>query len=355
MEDQKPYVKNAVTELIDSKTDPDSPRLAGFLIDMFCTPMIDVADEFGLPTYVFYTSGAGFLGFMFHLQSLHDNENVDTTEFAKTPNIELPISSFVNPVPASVFPGVVLDKTSVASMMMHTRDIRNRTKGILVNTFMELEYHAIQSLSDAKSKFPPLYPVGPILNLNRVESDRKSDVIEWLEGQPHSSVLFLCFGSMGSFNEPQIKEIAIALEQSGVRFLWSLRRPPSKDKMVMNGDCDVRKRVKEMSGKSRTVLVEGGSSHSSLQNWINVELKLSVEIKLDYRTGFYTGADDEDVIVTAQEIETGIRKLMEAGSDVRKRVKEISEKSKQAFMDGGSSYSSLRSFIETVIESLPSI
>lgn len=73
MEDQKPCVKRAVAELFRSKsTRPDSPRLAGFLVDMFCTAMIDVADEFGLPAYVFYTSGAGFLGFMFHFLSLHD-------------------------------------------------------------------------------------------------------------------------------------------------------------------------------------------------------------------------------------------------------------------------------------------
>lgn len=42
--------------------------------------------------------------------------------------------------------------------------------------------------------------------------------------------LFLYFGSMGCFSGDQLKEIASALEHSGCRFLWSLRRPPPKGK-----------------------------------------------------------------------------------------------------------------------------
>ncbi|RVW13082.1 UDP-glycosyltransferase 71A15 [Vitis vinifera] len=37
---------------------------------------------------------------------------------------------------------------------------------------------------------------------------------------------------MGSFGADQIKEIAHALEHSGHRFLWSLRQPPQKGKMI---------------------------------------------------------------------------------------------------------------------------
>ncbi|KAK5773446.1 hypothetical protein PVK06_049752 [Gossypium arboreum] len=46
--------------------------------------------------------------------------------------------------------------------------------------------------------------------------------MKWLDEQPQSSVIFLCFGSFGRFLAPQVKEIALGLEQSGYRFLWSL-------------------------------------------------------------------------------------------------------------------------------------
>ncbi|CAB4274022.1 unnamed protein product [Prunus armeniaca] len=55
------------------------------------------------------------------------------------------------------------------------------------------------------------------------------------------------------------------------------------------------------------------------------ELGLAVAIKMDYRR-------DTQVVVIAEEIQRGIREVMEHDSDVRKRVKEMSEKSKKALI-----------------------
>ncbi|PQQ16071.1 putative UDP-glucose flavonoid 3-O-glucosyltransferase 3 [Prunus yedoensis var. nudiflora] len=71
------------------------------------------------------------------------------------------------------------------------------------------------------------------------------------------------------------------------------------------------------------------------------ELGLAVAIKMDYRR-------DTQVVVSAEEIERGIREVMEYDSDVRKRVKEMSEKSKKALMEGGSSHSSLGHFLDQI-------
>ena len=64
------------------------------------------------------------------------------------------------------------------------------------------------------------------------------------------------------------------------------------------------------------------------------ELGLAVEVKMDYD-------NNKQVIVTAKEIERGIREVMDPNNEIRKNVKEIKEKSKKALMDGGSSHSSL--------------
>ena len=71
--------------------------------------MIDVADEFGVPSYIFYTSTAAFLGFNVHVQFLLDNEGLDLIRF-KNSGAELEIPSYVNPVPAKVFPSFMFDK-----------------------------------------------------------------------------------------------------------------------------------------------------------------------------------------------------------------------------------------------------
>ncbi|KAM1767997.1 hypothetical protein ACFX12_046020 [Malus domestica] len=248
---------------------------------------------------------------------------------------------------------------------------------------MELESHALHYL-DSGDKIPPVYPVGPLLNLKSSDEDKVSDVLRWLDDQPPFSVVFLCFGSMGSFGEAQVKEIACALEHSGHRFLWSLRRPPPKGKRAMPSDYEDLKTVLPEGFLDRTATVgkvigwapqaailghpaTGGfvshcgwnSTLESLWNGVPiaawpmyaeqnlnafqlvVELGLAVEIKMDYRR-------DNDVVVSAEDIERGIRQVMELDSDVRKRVKEMSEKSKKALVDGGSSYSSLGRFIDQI-------
>ncbi|WKA00103.1 hypothetical protein VitviT2T_018493 [Vitis vinifera] len=195
--------------------------------------MIDLADEFGVPSYLFFPPSAAFLGFLLHLRFLHDYEGLDINEF-KDSDAELEVSSFANSVPGKAFSSLMIDKESGGAEMLlhHTRRFRH-VKGILVNTVIELESHAIQSLSE--STVPVVYPVGPILN-TRKGSDRgqedASAIMSWLDDQPPSSVVFLCFGSMGSFGADQIKEIAHALEHSGHRFLWSLRQPPPKGKVI---------------------------------------------------------------------------------------------------------------------------
>ncbi|KAF2319833.1 hypothetical protein GH714_019518 [Hevea brasiliensis] len=48
----KPNVKEAVLKITQSESSVDSPRLAGLVLDMLCTPMIDVANDFGVPSYI---------------------------------------------------------------------------------------------------------------------------------------------------------------------------------------------------------------------------------------------------------------------------------------------------------------
>ncbi|MCI37726.1 UDP-glucose flavonoid 3-O-glucosyltransferase 3-like, partial [Trifolium medium] len=59
LEAQKTNVKQAVSNLT---TGEQHGHLAAFVVDMFCTNMIDIAKEFSVPAFVFFTSGVAFLG-----------------------------------------------------------------------------------------------------------------------------------------------------------------------------------------------------------------------------------------------------------------------------------------------------
>ncbi|KAI5677943.1 hypothetical protein M9H77_08893 [Catharanthus roseus] len=378
---QKKPVRYAVEKIAES----GKTRISGIIVDMFCTQIIDVANEFGIPSYVFFTSGAATLGLTLHLQNLRDEFSKDITEF-KDSDVQLSVPTFVNPVPAKVLPSILLDKTGGGSARFLNMAKRIReTKGILINTFLELESHALKSLSDDEN-IPPVYSVGPIINFTKKGNNQEEDlIIKWLDNQPISSVVFLCFGSMGSFDNDEIKEIASALERSGHRFLWSLRKLSRKDKPSVSSDYENFEDVlpkgflERISARGKVIgwspqmevlshsAVGGFVSHcgwnSILESvWTGVpiatwpmyaeqqanafqmikELEMAVEIKMDYRKDFLT---PKGKIVTTEEIENGIKILMDPENEIWKKVKQMKENSRMALEKGGSSYNSLGTFI----------
>lgn len=258
--------------------------------------------------------------------------------------------------------------------------------GIVINTFLELEPFALDSLS--KTLTPPVYAVGPVLDLEgpirwHPSQSHQEAIMQWLDRQPPSTVVFLCFGSMGSVSVPQVREIASGLEQSRQPFLWSLREPP-KNKMGLPTDYSSFIEVLPEGFLERTAevglvcgwvsqvtvlghpAVRGFVSHcgwnSILESlWHGVpiatwpiyaeqqmnafemvrELGLAVEIRLDYREG--------SSLVRAEEVATGLRALMDGGCEARRKVKVMSQMSRATVEENGSSYEALGRLIENIM------
>nr|GMD00268.1 anthocyanidin 3-O-glucosyltransferase 2-like [Ipomoea batatas] len=102
----------------------ESPGIVGVVVDMVVTPFMEVAGDFGIPAYVFFTSGVAFLGLMIHFQIVQDEEGEDVTEFANSLT-ELSFPSYDNSVPASVLPTVLVDKeTWLGRFVGFARDLR---------------------------------------------------------------------------------------------------------------------------------------------------------------------------------------------------------------------------------------
>ncbi|KAK1353427.1 Glycosyltransferase [Heracleum sosnowskyi] len=318
LEIQKTKVRDIVASILSRSV---SSKLAGLVIDFFCTPMIDVANEFNVPTYVFFTPAAASLGFMFYSQSLKDNENQEIYEY-KDSDAELSIPSFSNPVPAKVLPSMMLSKDGSDIFTNISRRLRE-AKAIVVNTVMELEAHSIKSLVEDENT-PLLHHVGPIIKSTNGESTSQGQlsnqaIISWLDSHPPSSVVFLCFGSMGTFDPEQVTEIACALELSGQRFLWCLRRP-SQEK-------------------------ETGALPKNYDNYNEV-----------FPEGFLERTAEIGKVIgwapQAEEIERGIRCLMDGESEMRKKVKEMKDTCRKATAEGGSSYNSAGQFIEDLMSNI---
>ncbi|MBA0702830.1 hypothetical protein Goari_027272 [Gossypium aridum] len=227
----RPLVKEVAANIVKySSSVIDSHRLAVLILNVILTLLIDLGNELGVPSYVFYVSGVAFLYFQFYALALQDEQNVNIVEL-KDSDTEFTIPSYLNLVSSKLFPTIMLKPKSLPMVNNLVRGLR-KAKGIMINTFWELESHAVNSLS--YGSVPPIYLVGSILDLDN-ESDvhQSSDIMKWLDEQPISSVVFLYFGSGGSFNEDHVKEIICALEQNGHRILWSIRQPPNPSKSSM--------------------------------------------------------------------------------------------------------------------------
>ncbi|XP_038896918.1 putative UDP-glucose flavonoid 3-O-glucosyltransferase 3 [Benincasa hispida] len=386
-----PHVKQALISSLTTST----THLAGFVLDMFCTTMVDIANEFRVPSYVYYTCSAASLAISFHLEQLYtqNNSSNEVIQQLKDSDVNSSVSGLVNQVPSKVIPGIFFINNFAVSFHEQTKRMRSEVKGILINTFEEMESHVICSLStDSTLQLPPLYSVGPVLHLNKpIETMDGGDVLKWLDDQPPSSVVFLCFGSRGSFGKDQVEEIARALERSRVRFVWALRRPSSEGALQSAIDYTNFEDILPEGFLNRTVNVGrvigwapqvevlahpatgGFVSHCGwnsiweslwhgvpMATWplyaeqkfnafeMIVELELAVEITIDYQNEFQE--HDKPKIVSAEEIERGIKKLMDNdNNEIRKKVKTKSEEGRKSVIEGGSSFISLGKFIDDVL------
>ncbi|EOA19108.1 hypothetical protein CARUB_v10007776mg [Capsella rubella] len=386
IEKQKEKVRDAVLRIQDP-----TRKLGGFVVDMFCSSMVDVANGLGVPCYMMYTSNATFLGIMLHVQQMYDENKYDVSELDDSVN-ELEFPSLTRPYPVKSLPHILTSKEWLPLSLAQARLFREM-KGFLVNTVAELGPHALKMFT-GDDDLPQAYPVGPVLDLeNGSDKDEKSSaILQWLDEQPAKSVVFLCFGSLGGFTEEQTREIAVSLDRSGHRFLWSLRRASPNIMTDRPGDFTDLEMVLPEGFLDRTLdrgkvigwapqvavlakpAIGGFVTHcgwnSILESlWFGVpmvawplyaeqkvnafemveELGLAVEICKYLKVDLFA---KEMETAKAEDIEKAIRRVMEQDSDVRNRAKEMAEKCHVALRDDGSSQVALQKFIQDIVKNV---
>ncbi|KAF0919062.1 hypothetical protein E2562_028282 [Oryza meyeriana var. granulata] len=200
------------------------PTVDALIIDMFCGDALDIAAELGLPAYSFFPSSASDLAVSLNLPSMRDSINTSFGELRGT------IISFPGIVPfkASELPSEILNNNEASELILHMFVRMSESRGIRVNTFESLETGALRALSDRLCipgrATPPVYCIGPLVS-GGGGGDKEHECLRWLDAQPDHSVVFLSFGSMGTFLKKQLEEIAIGLRKSEQRFLWVVRSP----------------------------------------------------------------------------------------------------------------------------------
>ncbi|KAL6595132.1 hypothetical protein ACP70R_048235 [Stipagrostis hirtigluma subsp. patula] len=91
----------------------------------------------------------------------------------------------------------------------------------------------------------PVIPAGLLLPEDAVSAAAASnqsflDTMKWLDAQPKRSVIYVALGSEAPVTADHVRELALGLELSGVRFLWALRRPAGHDGALLPNGFEAR-------------------------------------------------------------------------------------------------------------------
>ncbi|XP_055802329.1 zeatin O-glucosyltransferase-like [Solanum dulcamara] len=238
-----------------------------------------------------------------------------------------------------------------------------------------------EQISNNKKQWA-LGPFNPVLvqQYGTKSCHKQHKCLIWLDKHEPNSVVFVSFGTTTSFSNEQIKEIAIGLERSKVKFVWVLRDADKGN--VFTKDHQSRKielpkgfeeRVKDkgivlrdwapqleilahssvggfMSHCGWNSCMESISMGVPIAAWpMHSDQPLTIFLVTEILKIGLTVREWEkrEELVSASAIENVVRKLMasEEGDASRKRAEELGEAVKRSTEKGGASRKELDSFI----------
>ncbi|CAN6320048.1 unnamed protein product [Urochloa humidicola] len=347
-------------------------RLHSLVVGMFSTCALDVGARLGVPVYTFFASAAATLAVVAQLPALLAGRRAGLKELGDAPLAFLGVPPF----PASHLVRELLEHPEDDELCKTMVDVWARNAdaaGVLVNTFESLESAAVRALRDPRCVpgrvLPPVYCVGPLVGGGTSAAGERHQCLVWLDAQPASSVVFLCFGSRGTHPPEQLREIAVGLDRSGHRFMWAVRAPAGGDGAFLpEGFLERTKdrglvvrswvpQVEVLRHPSTGAFVTHCGWNSALEAikegvpmlcwplyaeqlmnkvFITEDMRVGVEME-GYRVGF----------VKAEEVEKKVRLVMESveGRMIRARAVARKEEAIAALEDGGSSRASFARFL----------
>ncbi|KAF3449230.1 hypothetical protein FNV43_RR09958 [Rhamnella rubrinervis] len=372
-----PNLRNAIQEISKTST------VKALVIGLFCVSAVSVGSQLGIPTYYFFTSGAVALAVFFNFPKIFGNITDESFNDLKVLNFHG--LSVVRPSDIKgLLPKIFSNFCSGFA----------KATGIIVNSFEGLEPVAMKAVEDGvcvpDGPTPPVYYIGPLIGGGEEKDQAVSeeeDYMKWLDKQPSRSVVFLCFGSRGTFSVKQVREIAIGLENSGKRFLWVIKKPVIDEKIKQTRELndfdldsvlpegfikrtrDVGRVVKTWVSQVEVLKKESVGGFVTHCGWNSIlEAVLLAGIPMiawplyaeqflnrnalveDMGMAIPVEMREEDGFVSGTELEKRVRELMdsEKGKELREQNRKMKEMSLAAFGETGSSKLALKRFINAI-------
>ncbi|KAK7266558.1 hypothetical protein RIF29_19206 [Crotalaria pallida] len=214
-------------------------KITCILVDCFMAWLLEVASELKIKGALFCPASAATFALTYKIPKLIDDKIIDCDGFPITKRT------------FSISPSMpAIDTTMVWWVNMLDRIVEKKlfkfvlrciaawdlTEWWVGNTTYELEPGAL-------SLVPKFKPVGPLLRSYDNKSvtaaslgqfwEEDISCMNWLDQQPHGSVLYVAFGSITLFEQAQFAELALGLELTKRPFLLVVRQDPNfSDKLT---------------------------------------------------------------------------------------------------------------------------
>ncbi|GMH19079.1 hypothetical protein Nepgr_020920 [Nepenthes gracilis] len=349
--------------LVDAAASDQEEPIACLISDAFWYFSQDVADGLGLPRFVLRTGNVSSFVVLAALPLLRQKGYFPIQES----QLESPVPEFP-PLKVKDIPKVrTSDPELLFTFVTRMRAATKASRGLIFNTFQELEEPAIEKL---RREFGiPVFPVGPFHKSVPPSSTSllppDGTCISWLNTQPPKSVLYVSFGSLAAISESDFSEIAWGLADSNRPFLWVIR--PG----LVRGSKGVHPLPEGLGGTvagrahivdwapQLDVLAHPATGGFWTHNGWNSTLESICEgvpmiclpcfadqmVNARYVSDVWKVGIQLENGIGRGEVATAVRRLMaeEGGEEMRTRIEYLKEKAILCLKQGGSSYKSLQS------------
>ncbi|CAK9165801.1 unnamed protein product [Ilex paraguariensis] len=245
-----PSVRNVLKQLTATI------RLVALVADLFSTDAFDIAKEFKVSPFLFFPSTAMAKLLGFYLPKLGETVSCkyrDMPEPVQLPGC-VPIHG------RDLMDPVKNRKIDSYKWVLHHVKRNKLAEGIILNSFNGVEPGAIKALQEEEPGKPPVYPIGPLIQMGSSRESDGSGCLSWLDDQPSDSVLFISFGSGGTLSYDQLQELALGIEMMGRLEIAKVV------KGLMEGEegKGLRNRMRDLKDAAAKALSEEGSSTKAL-------------------------------------------------------------------------------------------
>lgn len=351
-----------VEELIDGL---EQPKPNVILHDTYLPWVVSLGIRRNIPVASFFPMSATVFSVFHHWDLLVQNGHT------QKPNLSEVVTYLpgIAPIQVSDLPTPVYGEgKELMDEILKAISAVSKAQYLVFPSVYELEAAAIDALKEKLSI--PILAIGPAIPSVSADGDKDSEdrVIQWLNAQTRSSVLYISQGSFLSVSGAQLDEITAGVQMSGVKYLWVSRAETArgKDGGLIVPWCDQFKVLCHPSvggfwshcgwNSSKEAACAGVPVLAFPIFWdqttdgelIAAAWKMGVKVRRRRRRG----EEDDGGLVRREEISELVRRFMdledEEMKEMRGKAKLIQETCRNAMEEGGSSRLNLDAFIKGI-------